>query len=130
MKKESCTCCGACSAVCPSSAITYDDFIPTYTGKYKVLDSDIPCGACFDSCGRAKPAQVGTNHYDAFSAKSNITVPNAQSEGAITSLLISAMDSGLIDGALLMNVDRFTRKPSPVIATDRYPALRRTWKSS
>ncbi len=131
-KKDICTCCGACSAVCPSNAITYNDFIPTYTGKCKVLDSGIPCGACFDSCGRASPAEVRTNHYEAFSAKSNITVPNAQSGGAITSLLISALDSGLIDGALLMSIDRFTRKPSPIIATDRNAILlcagsRYTW---
>lgn len=118
-QKNICTCCGACSAVCPSSAIAYTNFHPTYTGKCKVLDSGIPCGACSESCARTKmPDHINTS-FKAYSAQSTISVPNAQSGGAVTSILISALDSGLIDGALLMNVDKFTQTPSPVIATDR-----------
>ena len=118
-KKDNCTCCGACSAVCPSNSIIYKNFIPTYTGKCKVLDYGIPCGACIESCGRAAIPSRSNTFYKAYSAKSNINVANAQSGGAVTSLLVSALDSGLIEGALLMSVDKLTRTPSPVIATDR-----------
>lgn len=118
-KKDICTCCGACSAVCPSSAITYMNFLPQYTGNCKVLDSGIPCGACFESCARTKSPDHSNTFFKAYSAKSTVTVPNAQSGGAVTSLLVSAFDSGLIDGALLMSVDKFTQIPTPIIATDR-----------
>ncbi|MCX9084597.1 MAG: Coenzyme F420 hydrogenase/dehydrogenase, beta subunit C-terminal domain [Candidatus Methanoperedens sp.] len=117
--KNLCTCCGACSAVCPSSSIIYKNFQPSYIGKCKVLDSGIPCGACSESCARVKKPDPVNTQYQAYSVRSANPVPNAQSGGAVTQLLISALDSGMIDGALLMNVDKFTQKPSPIIATDR-----------
>lgn len=118
-KKDMCTCCGACSAVCPSGSIIYDNFHPVYKGKCNVLDFGIPCGACYESCAKTGLPFSKNNDFTAYSARSSINIPNAQSGGAVTSLLISALDSKMIDGALLMGVDKFTGNPSPIIATDR-----------
>lgn len=116
-KQELCTKCGACAAVCPSGTISLNGISPVYGGNCKVAVENVQCGACYNSCGKAHPAKISEHKLNTHSAKSSIDVPYAQSGGVVTSLLVSAFDSGLIDGALLMDVDRFSKEPRAVVVT-------------
>lgn len=116
-KQGLCTKCGACAAVCPAGTISLVGISPVYGGNCKVVVDNIPCGACYNSCGRAHASEPGKYNLKFYAAKSRTRAPYAQSGGAVTSLLVSALGSGLIDGALVMGVDRFTQEPRAMVAT-------------
>jgi coenzyme F420 hydrogenase subunit beta len=114
-----CTKCGACVAVCPSGTISFKEFSPVYGGNCKVVVENVPCGACYNSCGKAHPSEPGKYNLKFYAAKSSINAPYAQSGGAVTSLLVSAFESGLIDGALVVGVDRFSQEPQAMVVTTK-----------
>jgi len=118
-KQGVCTKCGACAAVCPTGTLSLDDISPVYGGNCKVVVENVPCGACYNSCGRARTSEPDKYNLKFYAAKSSINVPYAQSGGVVTSLLVSAFDSGLIDGVLLMDVDRFSKEPRAVVVTTK-----------
>lgn len=112
-KQGLCTCCGACVAVCPTKTLVFNNFSPVYQGNCKVVVDNISCGACYNSCGKAIALDGIDNKIKIYAAKSSLKLPYAQSGGAVTSLLISAIEANLIDCALLMDVDRYTQQPIP-----------------
>lgn len=117
--KGLCRCCGACSAVCPARTIKMSESGPFYEGCCRELDG-IPCGACYNSCAAVRepaPAPVQKTIYAARAQRSN---PFAQSGGAVTALLASALDTGMIDGAVILTTDRITKRASSIVAYDTH----------
>ena len=118
-----CSGCGACVAVCPADALTFDEgemvVSPKSAGYCKQVTDDVTCGACYDSCPRTgdQPAETLGNYLELFTAKATFDVPHRQSGGAVTSILANALDEGLIDAVVTVNEDRWTMKPSSVVIT-------------
>ncbi len=118
-----CSGCGACVAVCPADALTFDEgemvVSPKSTGYCKQATDDVTCGACYDSCPRTgdQPAETLGEYLELFTAKATFEVPHRQSGGAVTSILANALDEGLIDAVVTVNEDRWTLKPSSVVIT-------------
>jgi coenzyme F420 hydrogenase subunit beta len=118
-----CSGCGACVAVCPADALTFDEgglgISPKNTGYCKEATDGVPCAACYDSCPRTgdQPAETLGKYLELFTAKAAFEVPRRQSGGAVTSILVNALDEGLIDAVVTVNEDRWTLKPSSVVIT-------------
>jgi coenzyme F420 hydrogenase subunit beta len=118
-----CSGCGACIAVCPADALTFDSgemvISPKSTGYCKQVTDDVTCGACYGCCPRTgdQPAETIGNYLELFSAKAAFEVPHRQSGGAVTAILTNALDNGLIDAVVTIHEDRWTLKPSSVIVT-------------
>jgi len=118
-----CSGCGACVAVCPADALTFDEgemvVSPKSTGYCKQATDGVTCGACYDSCPRTgdQSAEMLGEYLELFTAKSAFEVPHRQSGGAVTAILANALDEGLIDAVVTVNEDRWTLKPSSVVIT-------------
>lgn len=118
-KMGSCSCCGACSAVCPGRTITLTEHGPLYEGYCRELEG-IPCDACNNSCARImEPSPVHTQRT-IYAARSVRPVLHAQSGGAVTALLASALDTGMIDGAVILKADRITKTSTSVVVRDSH----------
>ncbi|MFA5347969.1 MAG: Coenzyme F420 hydrogenase/dehydrogenase, beta subunit C-terminal domain [Methanoregula sp.] len=121
--KGRCSGCGACVAVCPADALTFDEgemvASPKSSGYCKQATDGVTCGACYDSCPRTgdQPAETLGEYLELFTAKATFEVPHRQSGGAVTSILANALDEGLIDAVVTVNEDRWTLKPSSVVIT-------------
>lgn len=130
IKSNLCTGCGTCAGICPNSAI--DMIIDCKKGLYvPQLDpiKCIDCGVCLKACpgdlidiassnslkllGDTEDTLLGNfqNSYLANSTDEHIRF-NSSSGGLVTSLLIFALERGLIDGALVTKMD----KNNPLIA--------------
>jgi coenzyme F420 hydrogenase subunit beta len=118
-----CSGCGACVAVCPVDALTFDEgemvVSPKSSGYCKQATDGVPCGACYDCCPRTgdQPAETLGEYLELFTAKATFEVPHRQSGGAVTSILTNALDEGLIDAVVTVTEDRWTLKPSSVVIT-------------
>ena len=118
-----CSGCGACVAVCPADALTFDEgemvVSPKSTGYCKQATDGVICGACYDSCPRTgnQPSETLGKYLELFAAKATFEVPHRQSGGAVTSILANALDEGLIDAVVTVNEDRWTLRPSSVVIT-------------
>ncbi len=118
-----CSGCGACVAVCPADALTFDEgemvVSPKSTGYCKQATDGVICGACYDSCPRTgnQPSETLGEYLELFAAKATFDVPHRQSGGAVTSILANALDEGLIDAVVTVNEDRWTLRPSSVVIT-------------
>lgn len=118
-----CSGCGACVAVCPADAISFKDgemvTAPVSTGYCKHATDNVECGACHAVCPRtASPtAETLGNYLELTCARAAFDIPHKQSGGAVTAILKSALDEGLIDAIVTVTEDRFTLKPSSVIIT-------------
>jgi coenzyme F420 hydrogenase subunit beta len=118
-----CSGCGACVAVCPADALTFDTgeqvTSPKSTGYCKQETDDVICGACYGSCPRIgeQPAETIGNYLELFTAKAAFEIPRRQSGGAVTAILANALDEGLIDAVVTVTEDRWTLKPSSVVIT-------------
>jgi len=118
-----CSGCGACVAVCPADALTFDEgemvVSPKSTGYCKQATDGVTCGACYDSCPRTgdQSAEMLGEYLELFTAKAAFEVPHRQSGGAVTAILANALDEGLIDAVVTVNEDRWTLKPSSVVIT-------------
>lgn len=119
----SCSGCGACVAVCPADALSFKEgegaTSPVSNGYCKQATDSVPCGACYDACPRTgtQPADTTGNYLDLVSAKATFEIAHKQSGGAVTAILTSALDSGLIDAIVMVTEDRFTLRPSSAIIT-------------
>jgi coenzyme F420 hydrogenase subunit beta len=118
-----CAGCGACVAVCPADAICFGESggtpCPSNIGYCKEANDEVPCGACYYACprtGESKEERLGP--YQAIiTAKAGFDVPKRQSGGAVTALLVNALEEGMIDAIVTVSEDRWTLKPSSVVIT-------------
>ncbi|MFW9881937.1 MAG: Coenzyme F420 hydrogenase/dehydrogenase, beta subunit C-terminal domain [Candidatus Thorarchaeota archaeon] len=125
ISKNNCILCGTCSTLCPR--IEANDKEPI------LLEYDPECSTCFRFCPRTyypkeifdkelfkgavnKSYSLGFyQKIQAAKAIDNNVLKFAQNGGVVSSLLIHALDTGLIDGALLTSRDD-NLLPQPVIA--------------
>jgi coenzyme F420 hydrogenase subunit beta len=119
-----CCGCGACVGVCPTEALYFDSNeanSPTSNDYCKVTRDSVPCGACFSACPRTDTVESSEfgNIVSIYQSKSKINIPHAQSGGVVSALLLAARESGLIDGVILMDVDRWNQKSEPKLAVTR-----------
>jgi coenzyme F420 hydrogenase subunit beta len=118
-----CSGCGACVAVCPADAISFAEgemvTSPRSNGYCKQATDTVACGACYAVCPRTidQPSETLGKYLDLVCAKAAFDIPRKQSGGAVTAILASALEEGLIDAIVTVTEDRFTLKPSSVIIT-------------
>ncbi len=128
LKKEvwesgKCSGCGGCVAVCPADAITFpeqgDNKAPVQSGYCKQETDGVPCGACYAVCPRVTGQTTETlgTYLDIVSAKSRADIPRRQSGGAVTAILMHALNTGMIDAVVTVSEDRFTLRPASVVIT-------------
>lgn len=145
IKNGLCCGCGTCAGICPVNAISMvinenkGLYIPE-TNKHTC----ICCGLCYDICpGHAvdfkalnidifgeEPKDILLGNYQTCylgHATDNEIRKNASSGGAVTALLLFALESGVIDGALVtrMKKDR-PLEPESFIARSREEILEAT----
>jgi coenzyme F420 hydrogenase subunit beta len=79
----------------------------------------VTCGACFSVCPRIsdQPDETLGVYLELLSARAAFDVPHKQSGGAVTAILVNALDEGLIDAVVTITEDRWTLKPTSVIIT-------------
>lgn len=118
-----CAACGACVAVCPADAIYFktgeESTHPFNNGYCKEVVDGVPCGACYATCPRLDPAtnEVLGRYMDIISAKAYIPIPGKQSGGAVTAILVNALEQGMIDAVVTVEQDPWTLKPSSTVIT-------------
>lgn len=125
ISKQNCVNCGACLSICPRIGIEEN--------KPILIDYDPECSLCFKYCPRTffpkelfekelfnkkiqKDSLLG-NFQKITAAKStdNNILGHAQNGGVVTTLLIHALNTELIDGVLMANKDE-NWYPKPFIA--------------
>jgi coenzyme F420 hydrogenase subunit beta len=118
-----CSGCGACVAVCPADAICFggsgEADRPQNIGYCKQAVDEVACGACYDACpriGSREPGSIGL-YEEIISAKAAFDIPHRQSGGAVTAILVNALEEGLIDAIVTVSEDRWTLCPSSVVIT-------------
>lgn len=124
-----CTSCGACDASCPVNALAIANEQPTLVGVC------IACQVCYYQCpvidfptedversifGRTRredePIGIYRSAYVARSKREDI-LRLCQDGGAVTSILVYALDSQLIDCAVVTDIEQVRPwKPKPVVA--------------
>ncbi len=123
--KKNCVFCGSCISLCPRIGMNEKE--------PKLLEYDPECSTCFRYCPRtyfptemfeeelfngnaSKNYSIGY-YQKLVAAKSNdeAILKRAQNGGVVSTLLIHALDSGVIDGVLLTDKDD-NWNPKPVIA--------------
>ena len=118
-----CSGCGACVAVCPGDSLSFAEGemigCPGTTGYCKQDSDSVACGACYSACPRTgdQPAETMGKYLELVTAKAAFDIPRKQSGGAVTALLVNALDEGLIDAVVTVTEDRWTLKPSSVVIT-------------
>lgn len=119
-----CAGCGACVAVCPADAICFDEpggaLRPRNIGYCKQLNDEVDCGACYDACPRVMKVDKGVlgEYEEIISARAAMDIPRKQTGGAVTAILYTALNEGLIDAIVTVGEDRWTKKPVSVVITD------------
>lgn len=138
IKAKLCTGCGTCVALCPSLAIeiTINKSDGTYTPRLNERRCK-KCGICYSVCPgdsvnfkelnqdvflkEPKDTLLGNyiNCYVGYSNVSDIRY-NSSSGGLVTSVLINALEEGIIDGALVTRMKKDNPlEPEPFIARTR-----------
>ncbi len=125
ISKNNCVLCGTCLSICPRIGIKEN--------QPSLLDYDPECSLCYKYCAKTYfpekffEKEIFTEHSNkdpligyyqkVIAAKStDETILNlCQNGGIVTTLLIHALNKGLIDGALLTGKDE-EWKPTPIIA--------------
>ncbi len=114
---ERCCGCGACVGVCPTEALYFDEGAeqPASNDYCKVTRDSVPCAACYFACPRIE--EVSSDEFgdiiSIFESKSTMKVPEAQSGGVVSSVLAAAFDANLIDGAIVMDIDKWSQIAQP-----------------
>jgi len=130
--KGICASCGACVAVCPINVLAYEKFEPKLVGKCT------SCGICLRVCPRYKSPFAETENFvfgrqrkseEEYGVYKQAVVARSADEeilkmsqdgGVVTTLLVSALESGLIDAAVVSGVDPNNPwKPLPLLAKTR-----------
>ena len=118
-----CSGCGGCVAVCPADAITFpgkgDNSAPVQSGYCKQETDGVSCGACYAVCPRVLAPTTETlgEYLEIVAAKSRADIPRRQSGGAVTAILMHALNTGMIDAVVTVGEDRFTLRPASVVIT-------------
>lgn len=124
-----CARCGACVAVCPADSLFFarggegeSPLSPESTGYCKMETDGVPCGACYRACPRTgerhpSPSLLGET-LEAFAARATFPVAGKQSGGAVTAILKSALEEGIIDAVVTVTADPWTLMPRSVVITD------------
>lgn len=117
-----CSGCGACVAVCPAEGLYFEPGkaeSPVSTGTCKEDQDGVPCGVCQEVCPRTPglSRRMLGEFTVGLAARAAFDVPRRQSGGAVTAILASALDGGLLDGVVTVTEDRFTLKPRSVVIT-------------
>ncbi len=123
--KGICSGCGGCVAVCPADSLYFrqdgDDTCPATAGYCKHADDGVLCGACYAVCPRVLPpssiASPTGSYLAIVSGQAAFDVPRRQSGGAVTAILSSALDEGLIDAVVTVTEDRWSLRPSSAVIT-------------
>ncbi|MFX1316621.1 MAG: Coenzyme F420 hydrogenase/dehydrogenase, beta subunit C-terminal domain [Promethearchaeota archaeon] len=124
INKEACVFCGACVSLCPRIGIKNRN--PT------LIDRDSECSLCFKYCARTYfpeemfekeifkdkiPKDLLLGHFQHINAAKSTNkdiLKVAQDGGIVTTLLIHALNTGLIDGVLLADRDDYW-VPKPIV---------------
>ena len=125
ISKNACIFCGACISLCPRIGVR--------DNKPVLIDSDPECSMCFKYCARTYfpeemfeqdlfngniPKDFLIGHYQKIIAAKSTNkeiLMVAQNGGVVTTLLIHALNTGLIDGVLLADRDEnWVPKPTVV----------------
>ena len=118
-----CSGCGACVAVCPADALRFvpgNTDAPVNNCYCKAENDSVPCGACYAACPRVNLAEQGRmlgSYQEIVAARSVFPVERKQSGGAVTAILVNALDEGLIDAVVTVTRDPWTMKPSSAVIT-------------
>ena len=116
-----CTVCGACITACPDSHIK---FIENKPKRPKRTMDCVSCHTCYDACymlrhnlikdiegdimGWGKKESIGLCRRAVIArTKDTELVKTCQDGGIVTTLLLYALDSGVIDGALVVGRDNW-----------------------
>jgi len=131
ISRRLCVACGACVAACPSNVLVYEQ-------GTKLVGECKNCGICTRVCPRYKSLVTEMENFvfgrqrkieEDFGINKQVLVARSTNEeilrksqdgGVVTTLLISALESGLINGAITSRVDpKNPWLPLPSVATTR-----------
>ncbi len=131
-----CTVCGACILACPNSHIKYTEGKPK---RPKRTMDCVGCSTCYDACyvlrhgliadieasllGWGKKESIGIHRRVLAARSKHSDIGKAcQDGGIVTTLLLYALDNGIIDGALVVGRDAW--KPVACVARTRDEIIR------
>jgi coenzyme F420 hydrogenase subunit beta len=113
-----CTLCGACVSSCEVLSIV--------AGKPTLKGPCTACGVCYNQCPRTittESSLIG-NVRDVFTARTVLPEVKGQDGGVVTSMLLYALEEGLIDSAVVtVKSEEEPWKPVPIIASTREDIL-------
>ncbi|MDD1768247.1 MAG: Coenzyme F420 hydrogenase/dehydrogenase, beta subunit C-terminal domain [Methanomassiliicoccales archaeon] len=125
-----CTGCGACTACCNKGVLLFPDGEqhPTHrkiTKKVGLTTHDLdPCFGCESFCLEVCPTLrewTDGKMLSVVSARSSLTSARSRHgdllSDVLNQLLVSALESGFIDGAIITDVDRWTWRPFARVVT-------------
>ncbi|ACL17971.1 Coenzyme F420 hydrogenase/dehydrogenase, beta subunit C-terminal domain [Methanosphaerula palustris] len=123
-EKGLCAGCGACVAVCPADALCMDQGTgssdhPRNNGYCKAANDGVPCGACYAVCPRVQPhaeESIGPV-LSMHAARAAFEIEGRQSGGAVTAILVNALEEGLIDAVVTVTADQWTMLPHSTVIT-------------
>ncbi|MFH0749235.1 MAG: Coenzyme F420 hydrogenase/dehydrogenase, beta subunit C-terminal domain [Candidatus Bathyarchaeota archaeon] len=137
VEKGICAGCSTCVVVCP-----YKGVLEYVEGQPKVVGDCKVCGICSRVCPRAdvqisemekfvfgqtrKPEEAFGIYRALHVVKSSMSdvLSHCQDGGAVTAILNSAFDSGIIDGAVLSGLDSsMPWRPQPFVATTKQDVI-------
>ncbi len=114
-----CTLCGACVASCEVLSIA--------AGKPALKGRCTACGVCYNQCPRTittESSLIGKVR-DVFTAKSLLSEVKGQDGGVVTSMLLYALEDGLIDSAVMtVKSEDEPWKPVSIVAQTSEDILR------
>lgn len=92
-----CCSCATCVSVCPEKALTMEGETPKLVGKCT------SCGVCYRACAKTLTSvrSLVGDFVAAFVGRSALDKVRGQDGGVVTSLLLYALDNGLIDAAIV-----------------------------
>jgi coenzyme F420 hydrogenase subunit beta len=116
-----CSACSTCVSVCPEKALVMEGETPKLVGKCTA------CGICYRACAKtltSVKSLVG-DFIAAFIGKSALDKVKGQDGGVVTSLLLYALDNGLIDAAIVtLKSEKEPWKPVAKIVTSSEELLK------
>ncbi|MEM4298389.1 MAG: Coenzyme F420 hydrogenase/dehydrogenase, beta subunit C-terminal domain [Nitrososphaerota archaeon] len=134
--KGVCSGCGACVVVCPVNALSYMEEKPVLVSKCN------DCGVCMLACGRyrfnldeleqfvfgkRRSPEQSFGIYDeivATRSKDEAVLRACQDGGLVSSLLIWAMEKGVIDGAIVSGFDPSSWYSRPLYVSTKEEVLK------